>query len=87
MAVVRNNIMGYYALTSTATDIYFFWLGLFTWQVLLYALVVWPVYALGLWGGAKLFHRSSERFFRLSAYGLIALSAVISMPWMDRFFR
>ena len=85
MAVIRNNIMAYYALTSTATDLYFLWLGLFTWQVLLYALVIWPFYALGLWGGAKLFHRSSEAFFRISAYVLIAVSAVASMPIMDRF--
>ena len=87
MAVIRNNIMAYYALTSTATDLYFFWLGLFSWQVLLYALVVWPAYALGLWGGARLFHGSSERFFRVSAYVLVALSAVVSMPVFDRFFR
>ena len=87
MAVVRNNIMAYYALTSTATDIYFFSLGLFTWQVLIYALVVWPFYAMGLWAGAKLFHRSTEAFFRLSAYGLIAVSAVVSMPLLDHLFR
>ena len=87
MAVVRSNIMAYYAMTSTATDIYFFYLGLFTWDVLIYALVVWPFYALGLWGGAKLFHRSSEALFRLSAYGLIALSAVVSMPLLDHLFR
>ena len=79
--------MGYYALSSTATDILFLYRGLFTWQVLLYALLVWPAYALGLWGGAKVFHRSSEAAFRISAYILIAISAVLSMPPMDRFLK
>ena len=40
--------------------------------------------ALGLWGGAKLFGKSSERVFRISAYVLILISAVISLPLMDR---
>ena len=86
-AAIRTNIMGYYALSSTATDILFLYRGLFTWQVLLYALLVWPAYALGLWGGAKVFHRSSEAAFRISAYILIAISAVLSMPPMDRFLK
>ena len=72
---------------GSATDILFLYRGLFTWQVLLYALLVWPAYALGLWGGAKVFHRSSEAAFRISAYILIAISAVLSMPPMDRFLK
>jgi len=83
--VIRTNIMAYYALSSTAMDVLLWWRGLFTWQVVLYAIVIWPAYALGLWGGAKVFHRSSERFFRISAYVLILISAIISLPLMDRF--
>lgn len=83
-AAIRTNIMGYYALSASATDLFFFWRGLFTWQVFLYALVVWPAYAFGLWIGARMFHRSTDRFFRVSAYVLIALSAILSMPLLDR---
>ena len=85
--VIRTNIMAYYALSSTAMDIVFFVKGFFTWQVFLYAVIIWPAYALGLWGGAKLFHRSSDRMFRVSAYALIAVAAVLSAPVLDRFLK
>ena len=86
-ATIRGNIMAYYALSSTAMDIMFIVTGLFTWQVVIYAVIVWPGYALGLWGGAKLFHRSSERMFRLSAYVLIGIAAILSAPLMDKFLK
>ena len=54
---------------------------------MIYAVIVWPGYALGLWGGAKLFHRSSERMFRLSAYVLIGIAAILSAPLMDKFLK
>jgi uncharacterized membrane protein YfcA len=86
-AAIRTNIMAYYALSSTATDVLFLWRGLFTWQVLIYAIIIWPAYALGLWGGAKLFKKSSDTAFRVSAYVLIAISAVLSLPLLDRFLK
>ena len=55
--------------------------------VLVYALIFWPAYAVGLWGGARLFQGTSERAFRISAYVLIGVSAVLSAPVMDRFFK
>ena len=86
-AKIRTNIMAYYALSSTAMDVVFIATGLFTWQVFLYALLIWPFYALGLWGGAHLFHKSSDRAFRISAYVLIALAAILSAPVLDRFLK
>ena len=86
-ATIRTNIMAYYALTSTAMDLVFLVTGLFTWQVLIYALVIWPVYALGLWGGARMFQGTTDRAFRVSAYVLIGIAAVLSLPLMDRFIK
>jgi uncharacterized membrane protein YfcA len=86
-ATIRTNIMAYYALTSTAMDIIFLVTGLFTWQVLIYALIIWPGYAAGLWGGARLFQGSTDRMFRLSAYALIALAAILGAPVMDGFIK
>jgi uncharacterized membrane protein YfcA len=86
-ASIRTNIMAYYALSSTATDLVFLWRGLFTWQVLVYALAIWPAYAFGLWGGAVMFRYTTDRIFRVSAYVLIAISAVLSLPLMDRFLK
>ena len=84
---IRANIMAYYALSSTAMDIVFLVKGFFTWQILIYAIIIWPAYAVGLWGGAKLFHRSTDRMFRVSAYALIAIAAVLSAPVLDGFLK
>lgn len=86
-AAIRTNIMAYYALSSTVMDVALWYEGLFTRQVLVYALIFWPAYAAGLWGGARLFQGTSERAFRISAYVLIGVSAVLSAPVMDRFFK
>jgi hypothetical protein len=85
--VIRTNIMAYYALSSSATDIALFLRGLFTWEVMLHAILIWPAYAIGLWGGAKLFHRSGEKFFRIAAYCLVAMAAIFSAPIFDGLFR
>ena len=86
-AAIRTNIMAYYALSSTATDVLFAWRGLFTLQVLIYAIIIWPAYALGLAGGVRLFGFASDRAFRVSAYALIAIAAVLSLPLLDPFLK
>ena len=86
-ATIRTNIMAYYALTSTAMDVVFLVTGFFTWQVIVYAVLIWPFYALGLWGGARMFQGTTDRMFRVSAYVLIGIAAVLSLPWMDRFLK
>ncbi len=86
-AVIRANIMVYYALSATAVDIVLFWKGLFTWDVVIYALIAWPLYSLGLALGARVFKSSSDAGYRTSAYILIAFAALISLPLFDRFVR
>ena len=86
-ALTRANIMVYYAFSSMAIDIIFFVKGLFTWQIIVYAIIVWPCYTLGLTIGARLFGMASEETFRRFAYALIAISAIISMPLLDQFVR
>ena len=86
-AMIRINIMAYYALSSSATDVIFYFRGLFTWDVVIYAILTWPAYMLGLRGGHKLFHRSTDKIFRVTAYVLIAISAIISLPLFDEFVR
>jgi hypothetical protein len=55
--------------------------------VVVYALIAWPVYSLGLAVGARVFKSSSDANYRIAAYGLIALAAVLSLPLLDRFVR
>ncbi len=86
-ATIRTNIMAYYALSAAGMDVVFFTKGLFTWQTFLYALLVWPAYCLGLWGGVRVFRLSSDRMFRAAAFGLIGLAAIVSAPVLDRFLK
>lgn len=86
-ATTRANIMVYYAFSSTAIDVIYFFKGIFTWQIVFYALIVWPCYAGGLAIGARLFGKASDATFRRVAYALVAISAVISLPVFDGLIR
>jgi hypothetical protein len=82
-AKLRDNIMAYYALSSTSTDVAFFIQGLFSWNTAAYSALGWPAYAGGLWIGARLFRGTSDKGFRVAAYALIAISVVLSLPLWD----
>ena len=86
-ALTRANIMVYYAFSSMAIDVIYFLKGIFTVQIVFYALMVWPCYAAGLAIGARLFGKASEQTFRRVAYALVAISAVISLPLFDGLIR
>ena len=82
-AVIRANIMVFYSLVSTVMSAIFFFKGFFTFDVVVYALIAWPLYSGGLAAGAKFFKGSTEGGYRLVAYVLIAASAIVSMPLFD----
>lgn len=86
-AVVRANIMAFYAVTATITDIFLFYKGLFTWATVVYALLAWPLYTAGLALGARVFKGSSEAQYRMAAYLLILFAAMVSLPLFDRWLR
>jgi uncharacterized membrane protein YfcA len=58
-----------------------------TLTVLRLALVVGPVYALGLFIGARLFGIADESVFRRICYALIAVAVVVSLPLLDGIIR
>jgi uncharacterized membrane protein YuzA (DUF378 family) len=58
--------------------------GILTWDVVRLALLVGPVYGVGLFIGARLFGVASETLFRRICYALIALAAIISLPVLDQ---
>ncbi len=86
-SVIRANIMVFYALQSTTTDVFLFFKGMFTFDVAVYALIAWPLYSLGLMIGARSFKGSSEGLYRYSAYVLIAFAALVSLPLFDGWVR
>ena len=77
-------------LTSTATAIamvaYYFG-GVLTLTVLKLALIVGPVYGLGLFIGARLFGIADEAIFRRICYALIAVAVLVSLPLLDGIIR
>lgn len=84
---VRANAVLFFAAASVVTTVSYIVAALITGPVLLLSAVMTPVYALGLFGGARLFGRASERTFRRICYALIAAAAVISLPLLDRLLR
>lgn len=84
---VRANIILYFAASSAITAASYLWGGLITTSIVALAVVAAPAYGLGLWLGARMFGIASEQTFRKLCFGLIALSALISLPVLDGLLR
>lgn len=78
--IVRVNIILFFACTTLFTVVSYLAAGLLTQQAVLLALMVGPLYAVGLFLGSKLFGRVSETLFRRLCFLLIAVSVVTSLP-------
>ena len=61
--------------------------GLITMNAILFAFVVGPVYAVGVWFGASLFGKASETVFRAICYALIAAAVIFGLPALDGVLR
>lgn len=61
--------------------------GLFGARLIGPMLVTGPIYALGIWLGARMFGLASERSFRRVCYAMIALSALLGLPLWDGLLR
>lgn len=79
-AIVRANIILFFFATDILAAVTYTADGLLTAKVFAAALIVGPVYGLGLWFGAHMFSRANETTYRRVAYTLIALAAVLSLP-------
>jgi uncharacterized protein len=84
MALVRANIVLFFAASGVISSVTYLLAGLLSWGVLAIAVMVAPVYALGVWGGTRLFGLASEASFRRACFALIALAAVLGLPLWDR---
>lgn len=86
-AITRANIVLYFGATSILAFASYFLGGLLTRDVLILALLIGPVYALGLFIGASLFGVASDTLFRRICYTLIALAGIVSLPLLDPWLR
>jgi uncharacterized protein len=85
--VARANIVLFFGASDFFSTVSYAASGLITREALLFALVVGPVYALGVGIGSLLFGRASENLFRGICYALIALSVVFGLPILDGVLR
>jgi uncharacterized membrane protein YfcA len=86
-ALVRANIILYFSISTAIAMVSYFVGGVLTLTVLKLALVVGPVYGLGLFIGARLFGVADEGIFRRICYALIAAAVLVSLPVLDGVVR
>ena len=86
-AIVRANIVVYFAVSTVFTIASYLIGGLLVRELVPLCLVTGPVYALALYAGSHLFGRANEAAFRRIAYALIAAAAIISLPVLDPVLR
>jgi uncharacterized membrane protein YfcA len=85
--IVRANIILFFAISTTIAIVSYLVGGVMTLTVLKLAVVVAPVYALGLFLGSRLFGVADEMIFRRICYALIAIAVAISLPVLDGVIR
>jgi uncharacterized membrane protein YfcA len=85
--VVRANLVLYFAISTVFSYVAYVTGGLLTVGLLLLALLIGPVYALGIFAGSRLFGFASETTFRWVCYALIGLATVVSLPILDGVLR
>jgi len=86
-AIVRANIILYFAMSTAIAMVAYYFGGVLTLAVLKLCLVVGPVYGLGLFIGARLFGIADEAVFRRICYALIAVAVLVSLPVLDGVVR
>jgi uncharacterized membrane protein YfcA len=82
--VIRAGIILFFAASAAISAIVYGLNGLLTLAALGLAAVVAPVFSLGLFCGARLFGRASERLFRTVCYSLIAGAAIAGLPMVEQ---
>jgi uncharacterized membrane protein YfcA len=85
--IARANIMLYFGMSDIFSIASYTVAGLITMDVLKFAVVVGPAYGIGVWFGASLFGRASEKVFRAICYVLIAAAVLFGLPALDGLLR
>ncbi|MCA6107537.1 sulfite exporter TauE/SafE family protein [Bradyrhizobium cenepequi] len=85
--VARANIVLFFGASDFFSVVSYFFTGLITADSLKFSLVVGPVYAIGVWFGASLFGKASEKTFRAICYALIAAAVIVGLPALDGLLR
>jgi uncharacterized membrane protein YfcA len=79
-ATMRANAFIFFLFTTMISGVAFIAGGIFTAEVMALSLALFPVYAVGIFLGARMFGLASEATYRQIAYATILFAAVVSMP-------
>jgi len=85
--IARANIVLFFAASDFFSVVSYAMSGLMSRNAILFALLVGPIYAIGIRFGASLFGRASEALFRGICYVLIALAVIFGLPALDGVLR
>ena len=85
--IARANIVLFFGASDLFSAVSYTTAGLITMDAILFAIVVGPVYAVGVWFGASLFGKASETVFRAICYALIAAAVIFVLPALDGVLR
>ncbi|UPK04111.1 sulfite exporter TauE/SafE family protein [Bradyrhizobium sp. 170] len=85
--IARANIVLFFGASDFFSAVSYAAAGLITMDAIKFALVVGPVYAVGVWFGASLFGKASETVFRAICYALIAAAVIFGLPALDGVLR
>jgi hypothetical protein len=86
-AVVRANLMVFFALSGAMFCVVYTVLGLFPPDVIAFSLLLFPLFVLSMAAGAWFFRGASEEFYRRVAYAIVAAAALVSLPLFDGILR
>jgi uncharacterized membrane protein YfcA len=79
-ATMRANALTFFMFTTVVTGIAFVFGGIFTAEVMARSAALFPVYAVGIFLGGRMFGLASEATYRRIAYATILFVAIVSMP-------
>ena len=85
--IARANILLFFGASDFFSLVSYAFTGLITSDSIRFALLVGPIYGIGVWFGSRLFGRASETLFRSICYVLIAAAAIIGLPALDGVLR
>jgi hypothetical protein len=86
-AIVRANLLVYLLLLGLTLLVNYIVQGMVTALPIALAVILWPIYSLSVWTGARFFRGSSDELYRKIAYIIVAASALISLPLFDGWIR
>jgi uncharacterized protein len=85
--IARANILLFFGASDFFSGVAYAIAGLITMDAIKFAVVVGPVYGIGVWFGASLFGKANEAAFRSICYALIAAAVMFGLPALDGVLR